>query len=198
MKKVISVIVFLFFISATVFGQQKNNYAEMIEAMKHSTPNIEDKGNTLTLKFIEKNWTVKKGDEILIYLPTAGRTDFLFIQKKKGLLNAKLLGEVADIVGTGAMAVGLSSNNMDVVINAMEVSDKADAVGYGIDALNKIDDLNISKKAKKIAGKKATVLNWKNVDDDYVVYVRIGKKKYQISYAGAILTNEIKVDTKTE
>ncbi len=194
MRKIVSIIGLLLFISATVFAQEKSNYTEIIEAMKHSTPNIEDKGNTLTLKFIEKNWTVKKGDEILILFPMAGKTDFLFIQKKKGLLNAKLLGQVADIVGTGAMAVGLSSNNMDVVINAMEVSNKADAVGYGIDALNKIDDLNISKKAKKIAGKKATVLNWKNVDDDYVVYVKIGKKKYQINYAGAILTNEIKVN----
>lgn len=181
------------FLAVNIYAQEDINYQEMIEALQHSTPNVLSTDDALTLKFLQKDWTVKKGDEVLIYLPAGGRANYMFIQNKKGVFNAKLLGQVADVVGSGAMAVGLGSNNLETLVGAMKVMDKANAVSYGVDALNKIDELNISKKAKRIAGKKAEVLEWKVVDDSYMVYVKIGKKKYEIDYVSAILTNEIKL-----
>lgn len=190
MKRRISVLAVTVFLVTLSFAQQDTNYEKTIEELKHSTPNVIDTGKTLELQFMKKNWTVKKGCEILIYLPAAGHTDYMFIKPKRSVLNTKLLGKVADVVSSGALAIGLGSGSMDNVIGVIQ---KANAVSYGADALERVEDLKISSKAKKIAGKKATVLHWKSVDDEYLLYVKIGKKKYQITYASAILVNEIKL-----
>ncbi len=176
------------------FAQEELSNQDLLNALEHATPVVKETEDALSLEFAKKEWTVKKGDEIQIYLPAIGRADYMFIQKKKAI-NTKLISQVADAVGTGALAVGLGTNNLGVLVDAMEVARKADAVGYGVDALDKIEELNISKKAKTIAGKKAKVLNWTIVDDNYVVIVKIGKQKYEVNYTGAILTNEIKILT---
>ncbi len=189
MKRIILLISSCFLV-LNVFAQyEENDY----EARKEAIPNIVDTGNILSLRFMNKNWSIKKGDRILIYLPAGGKANYMFVKKKEGMLNTKLLGQVSDIVATGALAAGIGLTNIKLTLSSIELMNKASAISYGADALNKINELNISRKAKKIAGKKAKILYWKIIDGDYIVYVKIGKKKYEVNYTGAILTNEVKI-----
>jgi hypothetical protein len=48
----------------------------------------------------------------------------------------------------------------EVLQGAGKVMDRARAVQYGADAIDKIGDLPISDKAKKIAGKKMKITGW--------------------------------------
>ncbi len=173
MKKIFIVSV-LFLSSIMIFAQNSNN--------------------GLILNLSNQAANIKKGDTIFVNLPTVGQTDFMFIEKKKSRLNSQLIGTVADIVGAGAMAVGLGANNIDMALGAIDVANKADAISYGADALNQIDQLNISKKAKRIAGKNAIVQNWTIKEGYYIINVKIDNKKYQINYVPAAISNEIKVE----
>ena len=147
--------------------------------------------NRQTELVINDSISIKKGNEIQIYLP-AGK-DFVFVKQKKSGLNAKLLGNIADVVGTGASAVGMGSGSIKVLQGATKVLRTANAVQYGADALDKIQDLQISDNAKKIAGKKMEVLDWEFTDDGYIIIVKIEKKKYEIYLQEAIMSGELKL-----
>lgn len=134
---------------------------------------------------------LKKGSQIQIYLPAA--KDFVFIKQKKSGLNAKLLGRLADVAGTGAAAVGIGSGNVKTLSGAVKVMNTARAVQYGSDALDKIQDLPISNEAKKIAGTKMEILDWEFTEDGYVLTAKSDKKKYEIYLQGAAISGEIKL-----
>ena len=109
MKKII--IATLVFISATLSAQVVKS--------------IENKQTEL---IINDTISLKKGGQIQVYIP-AGK-DFVFIKQKK-ILSTKLLGNVADIVGTGAGAVGLGSSNVNVLQSAVKVANTANAIERG-------------------------------------------------------------------
>lgn len=67
------------------------------------------------------------------------------------------------------------------------------AVQYGADALDKIQDLPISKDAKKIAGKKMEIQNWEMTDDGYILTAILDKKKYEINLQEAVMAGEVKL-----
>lgn len=135
---------------------------------------------------------ISKGSEIQIHLPA--NKDFMFVkQVKKNLLSTKMLGNIADVVGTGASAIGIGTNNIGTMSKAFEVARTARAIEYGADALEKIQDLPISDKAKKIAGKKMKILDWKFTDDGWILTAELDKKKYEIYLQEAIVTEEIKI-----
>lgn len=144
--------------------------------------------NKQTELIINDTISLKKGGQIQVYVP-AGK-DFVFIKQKK-MLSTKLLGNVADIVGTGAGAVGLGSNNVNVLQSAIKVANTANAVERGVYTLEKIQTLPISDKAKKIAGKKMEILDWEFTDEGYVVIAELDKKKYEIYLQEAIMSGEI-------
>lgn len=195
MKKTVIVFVLTLF-GVGLFAQQENDlYKEYLEALQNSMPQVEETDSALVMKFMKEEWEVKKGDEILIFLPAGGKTDYMFVHKKKGLINTKFIKAVSDIVGTTALTVGLGTKSLGTMIGTLEVMQKANAVYYGADALEQINNLKISKNAKSIAGKKAKVLGWKIADEDYVLNVKIGEKKYEVIYVSAILLNEIKLLT---
>nr|WP_260393641.1 hypothetical protein [Ornithobacterium rhinotracheale] len=157
----------------------------------HIVTTIQPQGDDLVIGFVNNTKkTIKKGANIKVYLPAQGK-DFMFIEQKKGLLNAKLLGSVAEAVGTGALAVGVGTNNAGTALGALKVLQKAEAVRWGADALDKIDKLPISKKAKKIAGKEMKVLDWEATDDGYQLLTEFNGKKYTIQLHEAIFYNEI-------
>jgi len=136
---------------------------------------------------------IKKGDDIQIYLPTYGK-DFYFVEQKKGLLNAaKIAGAAAEVVGTGAVAVGLGSGNISTLSKSLNVLQKTSAIKYGTDAIDKVDKLPISKKAKRIAGKKMEVLEWENDNGVHVITAQLGKKKYLIELENAYIIGEVKL-----
>ncbi|MGC4130494.1 MAG: hypothetical protein QM564_13300 [Bergeyella sp.] len=135
--------------------------------------------------------SIKKGGELQVYLP-AGK-DFFFVKQKKSGLNAKLLGKVADVVGTGATAVGVGTGNIKVLSDAFKVANTANAVRYGADALEKINDLPISNDAKKIAGKKLVVEDWEFTEDGYIITAKLDKKKYEIYLQEAVMSGEVKL-----
>ena len=147
--------------------------------------------NRQTELVINDSISIKKGNEIQIYLP-AGK-DFVFVKQKKSGINAKLLGNIADVVGTGASAVGMGSGSIKVLQGATKVLRTANAVQYGADALDKIQDLPISDNAKKIAGKKMEVLDWEFTDDGYIIVAKFEKKKYEIYLQEAIMSGELKL-----
>lgn len=147
--------------------------------------------NKETELLVNDSLVIKKGDLIQIYLP-AGK-DFRFVKPKKSVISTKLIGNLADIAGTGASAVGLGSGNINILQGAGKVMNTANAIQRGSDALSKIEDLPISSQAKKIAGKKMQVLGWEFTDDGYVVLVIDEKKKYEICVQEALMSGEIKL-----
>lgn len=147
--------------------------------------------NNQTELVVNDSISLKKGGEIQVYLP-AGK-DFMFVKQKKSGLNAKLLGKVADIAGTGAAAIGIGSGNLKTLSTATKVMGKASAVKYGADAIDQIQSLNISKDAKKIAGKKMEIMNWEMTDDGYVIMALLDKKKYEINLQEAVMAGEVKL-----
>lgn len=146
--------------------------------------------NTDEALILNESYTLNKGDSIQIYLPV--KDNFLFI-KRKSFFNTKLIKGIADIVEVGSGAIGLGTGNIKVMSDAMEVMRKASAVKYGADALERINDLDISKKAKRIAGKKAKVLKWSFTEDGYVLDVKVAKKKYEVYLQEALMVREIKL-----
>lgn len=169
-----------FILSAAIF------FSAFLSAQQITS--IENKGSEL---YINNFITLKKGDDIQIYLP-AGR-DFMFVKQKSGGFGLKMLRKVAGVVGTGAAAVGLGSGSAEVLQGAGKVMDGARAVQYGADAIDKIGDLPISDKAKKIAGKKMKITGWEFTDDGYVLSAEYDKKKYLVNLQEASMTGEIKL-----
>ncbi len=147
--------------------------------------------NNQTELVVNDSIYLKKGSPIQIYLP-AGK-DFVFVKQKKSGLNAKLLGKMADIAGTGAAAVGMGSGNLKTLSNAYKVVRTANAVQYGANALDKIQDLPISNEAKKIAGTKMEILDWEFTDDGYIITAKSDKKKYEIYLQEAAIAGEVKL-----
>lgn len=149
---------------------------------------VKDLGNKL---IINDSFELIKGNDVQIYLPANGK-DFMFIAQNTGF-STKLLGKVADAVGTGASAIGIGSGNIKVIQGANKVLNNANAVKYGVDALEKIQDLPISNKAKKIAGKKIKITNWEIDNGGYILKGELDKKKYLINLQEAVATGEIKL-----
>lgn len=139
--------------------------------------------------------TLKKGDKILVFIPYNNQKDFLSIEKKEGLLSVKNLSKVADVVSTGAFAVGLGTNNFETMASSLDVIRKTQSVSYGLDALNKINELPISKNAKKIAGKYFEIEKIENDGADNIFLEgTIEKKKYTINLIQALYSGEIKLN----
>lgn len=162
---------------------------QQIEDLYITRTFVKDNGDALV---VLDSIHIKKGDEVQVFLPTYGK-DFYFVERKKGLINAKLVGAAADIVGTGAVAVGLGSGNFSTMSKAFNVMTKARAVSYGADAMNRINDLPISNQAKKIAGKRMEVLEWESDGIDHIITAKLGKRKYTIELENAYLIGEIKL-----
>lgn len=135
--------------------------------------------------------SLKKDGEIQIFLP-AGK-DFVFVKQKKSVFSTKLLSGVADVVGSGAAAVGVGSGSVDVLRGATKVINAANSVKYGVDALDKIQELPISNDAKKIAGKKMQITEWTFTDDGYIISAILAKKKYEIYLQEAVMAGEVKL-----
>ena len=149
---------------------------------------VEDKSDFL---LINGNIKIYKGNELQVYLPASGQ-DFMFITPKTGF-STKLLGKVADAVGTGASAVGFGTGSVKVMQGATKVINGANAIRYGADALEKIQDLPISNKAKKIAGKRIKIIDWKMDNGGYILNGELENKKYKINLNEAVATGEIKL-----
>lgn len=162
---------------------------QQIEDLYITRTFVKDKGDELV---VLDSISIKKGDEIQVYLPTYGK-DFYFVERKKGLLSTEIVGAAADIVGTGALAVGLGTGNLSTMSKAINVMGKASAVSYGANAIERINDLPISKKAKKIAGKRMEVLDWETEGRDHTITAKLGKRKYTIELENAYLMGEIKL-----
>lgn len=136
---------------------------------------------------------IKKGDYIQIHLPTYGK-DFYFVEQKKGFISAtNILGATADAVSIGAIAVGLGSNNLGTMSKSLEVFQKAKSVSYGADALDRVDKLPISKKSKRIAGKKMEVVGWEKENGAHIITAKLDNKRYEIELENAYLLGEIKL-----
>lgn len=149
---------------------------------------IENKGNSL---LINNQIELSREGEIQINLPA--NKDFLFIEQKKSGLSAKMLGNIADVVGTGASAIGIGTNSIGTMSKAFEVARTARAIEYGADALTKIQDLPISNKAKKIAGKKMKIIDYAFENDGWILTAELDKKKYKINLQEAVMVGEVKL-----
>ena len=114
---------------------------------------VQDTGDKL---IVNDSLIVRKGGDIQINLPYS-RKDFQFVEKKKSGLG-KLAKQAANALSTGALSIALGSNNIGTMGGAIRVMNKADAVYYGADALEQVNKLPISNKAKKIAGQEMKVL----------------------------------------
>lgn len=194
-------LLFIALLATSLVQAQKNEEVEIIEAntglsyeqamrIYSHRDFVEDTGDALV---VLDSISIKKGDFIQIYLPMYGK-DFYFVEQRKALLNAsKLAGAAANVVSTGAVAVGLGTNNLSTFSKAMNVWQKSSAIRYGADAINQIDKLPISKKAKRIAGKKKEVLKWENDNGVHIITAELDNKRYLIELENAYLVGEIKL-----
>lgn len=172
------------FITCTTFSQalQTSDFEQKDLAVY----SVKDYGNKLV---INDSISLKKGDSIRIGLPFNGK-DFQFVEKKKSGF-AKIVKKAAGALSSGAMAVGLISNDLSALNGAIKVARSAHAIYYGADALEKINELPISRKAKKIAGKKMEILKWEKKDMMHVITAKFKRKKYHITLEAAYVTHEI-------
>lgn len=152
---------------------------------------LESIQNKETHLLINDSIIIKKGGTIQIYLPS--NKDFVFVKQKKSLFSTQLIGNIAGVVGTGAAAVGIGTNSIETWDKAIKVMNTANAVQYGANAINQIENLPISKKAKKIAGKEMQVLEWNLSDDGWVITAELDKKKYEIPLQYAVMAGEVKL-----
>lgn len=169
------------FLSAVIFLSAITTVSAQLEVRS-----IENRQTEL---IVNDSIHLKKGDEIQIYLP-AGK-DFVFVKQKKSALNAKLLGKVADVAGTGAAAIGMGSGNLKILQGASKVVRSANAVQYGANAIDKINDLPISNDAKKIAGVTMELIDWEFTNDGWIINARSDKKKFEIFLQEAIMSGEV-------
>lgn len=138
---------------------------------------------------INDSITVSKGGEIMVNLPF-DKEDFQFVERRKSGL-AKIAKEAAGAVSSGAFAVGIGGGSISTMNGAVRVMRKADAIYYGADALERIDELPISKDAKKIAGKYMQVLGWRKEGNFHILTTKISKRKYEVYLEAAYVTREI-------
>lgn len=138
---------------------------------------------------INDSINLKKGDLLQIHLPAGN--DFMFV-KKKSILSTKLIGNLSDIAGTGVAAIGMGSNNLKVLHDTNNIINAANAIHKGSDAISKIEDLPISKQAKRIAGKKMKIVGWEFTDNGYVILAEYETKNYEIYLQEAAISGEIK------
>lgn len=150
---------------------------------------IKENGESL---LINNNFSLSKGDELQIFLPALGNKEFSFITQNK-TFNTKLLGKIADAVGTTATAIGVSSGNLKILQGASKVMQGANSVYWSANALDKIQDLPISKSAKQIAGQKIKIMNWKKEGEIYTLIGELNKKQYTIQLFEAVASGEIKL-----
>lgn len=177
-------LLFVLFFIGTGFSQQ-DSIADFDEK-ELTVEMVKDKGNKLV---VNDSIAIEKKGKIKVNLPFSGK-NFEFIHKKKSGFG-KIAKKAADAASSGAMAVGLGSNNIKTVRGAVEVSNKADAVSYGADALEKVNDLPISNKAKKIAGKEMKVLKWEEEEGMHILTAKYKRKKYNINLEAAYVSKEI-------
>jgi len=147
---------------------------------------IEDRDGILLLN---GHVEIRKGDPIKVFLPSYGSKEFLYVTEKKSGLSAGLIARAAGAVGQGAIATGIAGNSL----GALDVGIKAASVGYAADAIDQLQDLPISKSAKKIAGKEMEVISWGADEGGFVLLAKLGKKKYNIVLREAVLTGEVKL-----
>lgn len=174
----------LFFIGTT--SAQEEDVSSDFNHKELTLEMVKDKGNKLVL---DDSITIEKKGIIRINLPYTGK-NFQFVNKKKSSFG-KIAKKAAGAVSSGAMAVGIGSSNIKTVNGAIQVANKADAVSYGADALEQIDDLPISNKAKKIAGKEMKVLKWKKEEGMHIITAKYKRKKYNINLEAAYVSKEI-------
>lgn len=171
----------------TLIENTTGKSASEIDSMFTTGTLVVNKGGKL---LIMDSFSLAKGDMIQVYLPTQER-DFIFINRKKRVINTKLISGVAQAAGTGAFVVGVTSGNLNTLSNAVNVMNKARFIRYSADALDKINELPISKEAKKIAGKEMEVISWEYDNEMHVVITKLGKAYYEIELEGAFITKEI-------
>jgi len=147
---------------------------------------IEEKEGILVLN---NHIEIKQGDLIQVFLPTFGQKDFQFVYRKRSSINASSIAGITKAVGVGTMALGVAGGSLGTLTTGLQVT----SLGYGADAVGQIQNLKISKSAKKIAGKKMEVISWGADDGGYVIVAKLGKKKYNIVIREAVMTGEVKL-----
>ncbi|MDO4729229.1 MAG: hypothetical protein Q4B43_09560 [Bacteroidota bacterium] len=187
MRKII--LTTLFVCSAVLSAQDYSQLPEKIAERAYPLWSIQNKETHL---LINDSISINKNGMIQIYLPID--KDFMFVKRKKSVISAKLVKTAANVVSAGAVAVAYGTNNLNTMIGAVDVMNKAQSVYYGADALDKINQLPISKDAKKIAGKEMKVLEWNFTEaNGWVITAEFDKKKYEIELQGAVTTGEVKL-----
>jgi len=147
---------------------------------------IDDRGDVLVLN---GHAEIHKGGDIKVFLPAFGSKEFVYVIEKKSGISFGTIARASGAVAQGAIAAGLGTYS----VGALDVGLKAASVGYAADAIDQIQNLPISKSAKKIAGKTMEVLGWGADDEGFVVHAKLGRKKYNISIREAILMGEVKL-----
>lgn len=172
----------------TLFSYAQEHSTSDFEKKELAIYNVKDTGDEL---IINDTISIKEGGTIKINLPFS-KKDFQFVKKKKSGFG-KIAKNAASAVSTGALAVGLGSNSIGTMNGAFQVMNKADAVYYGADALEQIDKLPISNKAKKIAGQEMEVLKWEKDEGMHTITAKLKRKKYEINLEAAYVTDEVRL-----
>ncbi|MRI63157.1 hypothetical protein EDM00_03985 [Ornithobacterium rhinotracheale] len=150
--------------------------------------NLEHKDDKIVITYSDGEvYNLSKGSKIHIYLP-ASKNDFLYVEPKSTL---KMIGDMAGKVSSSAFGIFATDVGGKIGAGAYELYRKTSNIEWGADAIENINNLPISKKAKKIAGKDMEVIDWEPMANGANLTAKLDGKKYSIDLLGALITGEI-------
>lgn len=144
--------------------------------------------------------SVRTGDTLTINVPMS--EDFIFVEPKKKMGLGKLtkIGNIGGDIGSAVGSIGAIGGSVGALKTGMDIMHAGNVVYSAGSAAEGIADLNLSKKAKKLVGKKLVVVSIENPQDAAMGMVSAvakeadGKKVYDVSLLQAFYTGEILVD----
>lgn len=151
---------------------------------------------------IGEDISVCAGDTLTINVPIS--EDFTFVEPKKkgGLGKLTKIGNIGGNIGSAVGSLGALGGSVGALKTGMDIMHAGNVVYSAGSAAEEIADLNLSKKAKKLVGKKLVVVSIENPQDAAMGIVSAvakeadGKKVYDVSLLQAFYTGEILLDGK--
>lgn len=146
--------------------------------------------------------SVRAGDTLTINVPMSENFMFVEPKKKGGLGKLTKIGNIGGNIGSAVGSLGALGGSVGTLKTGMDIIHAGNVVYSTGSAAEEIADLNLSKKAKKLVGKKLVVVSIENPQDaamgmgSAVAKEADGKKVYDVSLLQAFYTGEILLDGK--
>lgn len=151
---------------------------------------------------IGEDISVRTGDTLTINVPIS--EDFVFIEQKKkgGLGKLTKIGNISGNIGSAVGSLGAIGGSVGALKTGVDIMNAGNVIYSASSAAEEIAELNLSKKAQKLVGKKLTVISIEKPEDAAMAMINAvgkitdGKKLYDVSLIQAFYTGEILINGK--